>query len=193
VSLQPLLDALHALPERLYVRFHVAPQRGDVSIDRDAGDGRVTNELRGRGALSLARRSHPRPHLVREAHSCLVHRPSIKSKTEPFHGRWYRSLPDISRGEPEQRSGRFAPTMPDPRSIQHRTLGQLIRARRDALGISQEDLAHEAALDRSHLGAIERGEGNPAYGSLLAIAEALRLRLSQLQTAVETISDVPPS
>jgi len=78
--------------------------------------------------------------------------------------------------------------MADPRSAQHHALGQLIRARREALGISQEDLAHEAGMDRSHLGAIERGEGNPAYGSLLAIAEALRVRLSQLQDAVETIS-----
>ncbi len=82
--------------------------------------------------------------------------------------------------------------MADPRSAQHRALGQLIRVRREALGISQEDLAHEAGMDRSHLGAIERGEGNPAYGSLLTIAEALRLRLSQLQNAVEAISDGVP-
>jgi transcriptional regulator with XRE-family HTH domain len=80
--------------------------------------------------------------------------------------------------------------MPDPRSTQHHTLGQLIRARREALGISQEDLAAAAGMDRSHMGAIERGEGNPSYGSLLAISDALQLRLSQLQTAVETISDV---
>ncbi len=82
--------------------------------------------------------------------------------------------------------------MADPRSAQHQALGQLIRVRREALGISQEDLAHEAGMDRSHLGAIERGEGNPAYGSLLTIAEALRLRLSQLQGAVEAISDGVP-
>jgi transcriptional regulator with XRE-family HTH domain len=82
--------------------------------------------------------------------------------------------------------------MADARSAQHRALGQLIRARREALGISQEDLAHEARMDRSHLGAIERGEGNPAYGSLLAIAEALQLRLSQLQSAVEAVSDGVP-
>jgi XRE family transcriptional regulator, regulator of sulfur utilization len=87
--------------------------------------------------------------------------------------------------------GRFrqvAALMADARSAQHRALGQLIRVRRDALGISQEDLAHEAGMDRSHLGAIERGEGNPAYGSLLAIAEALGVSLAKLQDAVETIS-----
>jgi transcriptional regulator with XRE-family HTH domain len=78
--------------------------------------------------------------------------------------------------------------MADARSAQHRALGQLIRVRRDALGISQEDLAHEAGMDRSHLGAIERGEGNPAYGSLLAIAEALGVSLAKLQDSVETIS-----
>jgi transcriptional regulator with XRE-family HTH domain len=78
--------------------------------------------------------------------------------------------------------------MADVRSAEHHALGQLIRARREALGISQEDLAHEAGMDRSHVGAIERGEGNPAYGSLLTIATALGVRLSQLQDAVETIS-----
>jgi XRE family transcriptional regulator, regulator of sulfur utilization len=82
--------------------------------------------------------------------------------------------------------------MADARSAQHHALGQVIRARREALGISQEELAHVAGMDRSHLGAIERGEGNPAYGSLLAIADALQVRLSQLQHAVETISgDLP--
>jgi transcriptional regulator with XRE-family HTH domain len=81
--------------------------------------------------------------------------------------------------------------MPDPRSVQHHTLGQLIRARREALGISQEGLGEAAGMDRSHMGAIERGEGNPSYGLLLAIAEALHVRLSQLQKAVETISDAP--
>jgi transcriptional regulator with XRE-family HTH domain len=81
--------------------------------------------------------------------------------------------------------------MSDLRSVQHHTLGQLIRARREALGISQEGLGEAAGMDRSHMGAIERGEGNPSYGSLLAIAQALQLKLSQLQTAVETISDVP--
>lgn len=92
-------------------------------------------------------------------------------------------------------SGRLrqvAALMADARSAQHRALGQLIRVRREALGISQEDLAHEAGMDRSHLGAIERGEGNPAYGSLLAIAEALRVSLAQLQSAVETISNGIP-
>ena len=92
-------------------------------------------------------------------------------------------------------SGRLrqvAALMADARSAQHRALGQLIRVRREALGISQEDLAHEAGMDRSHLGAIERGEGNPAYGSLLSIAEALRVSLAQLQGAVETISSGVP-
>jgi transcriptional regulator with XRE-family HTH domain len=74
-----------------------------------------------------------------------------------------------------------------PRSPQHHALGLLIRARRQALGISQEELAHEAGMDRSHISAIERGGSNPSYGSLLAIAEALRVPLSRLLGAVETI------
>jgi transcriptional regulator with XRE-family HTH domain len=37
--------------------------------------------------------------------------------------------------------------MADPRSAQHHALGKIIRARCEALGISQEDLAHEAGME----------------------------------------------
>ena len=98
------------------------------------------------------------------------------------------SLRDKTRGRSGATTGTVRRRMPDPRSAQHRALGQLIRARREALGISQEDLASAASLDRSHMGAIERGEGNPAYATLLAIADALHVTLSQLQSAVETVA-----
>jgi len=77
----------------------------------------------------------------------------------------------------------------DPRPEQTKILGSVIRARREALGISQEDAASEAGLDRSHYSNIERGISNPGYATLVAVSKALSVRLSQLQIAVEAISD----
>lgn len=39
--------------------------------------------------------------------------------------------------------------------------------------MSQERLAHEAGLDRSYVGRVERGEHNPTFMSLVKIARAL--------------------
>lgn len=52
-------------------------------------------------------------------------------------------------------------------------LGKRIRARRAQLGMSQEGLAHEAGLDRSYIGRIERGEHNLTFVSLVKIARAM--------------------
>ena len=52
-------------------------------------------------------------------------------------------------------------------------LGQRIRARRAQLGMSQEGLAHEAGLDRSYVGRIERGEHNLTFVSLVKLARAM--------------------
>jgi transcriptional regulator with XRE-family HTH domain len=52
-------------------------------------------------------------------------------------------------------------------------LGQRIRAARRELGMSQERLAHEAGLDRSYVGRVERGEHNLTFVSLVKIARAL--------------------
>lgn len=52
-------------------------------------------------------------------------------------------------------------------------LGQRIRQRRKDLGLSQEGLAHEAGLDRSYVGRIERGEHNPTFIALVKLARAM--------------------
>lgn len=52
-------------------------------------------------------------------------------------------------------------------------LGRRIRAARSELGMSQERLAHEAGLDRSYVGRVERGEHNLTLASLVKIARAL--------------------
>lgn len=59
-------------------------------------------------------------------------------------------------------------------------LGVVIRGRRKAIGLSQEALADAAAIDRAHLGKIERGERNVTILNLLRIALALECRASEL-------------
>lgn len=61
-------------------------------------------------------------------------------------------------------------------------LGEAIRSRRKALGLSQEQLSDKAGLDRSYLGQIERGENSIALLPLKSIADAL-------ETSVATLMD----
>ena len=46
--------------------------------------------------------------------------------------------------------------------------------------MSQEDLASEADIRRALISEIERGEANPTLESVIRIASALRVRLSEL-------------
>lgn len=59
-------------------------------------------------------------------------------------------------------------------------LGQVIRARRIELDLSQESLAHLAGIDRSHMGKIERGERNVTLLNVERIADALKVAPSVL-------------
>lgn len=63
-------------------------------------------------------------------------------------------------------------------------LGQRIRAKRRELGMSQEALAHEAGLDRSYVGRIERGEHNLTFVSLVRIARAMKCDVAALTTGL---------
>ena len=51
--------------------------------------------------------------------------------------------------------------------------GSNVRRLRESLGMTQEDLAEAASLDRSYIGGIERGERNPALTAILQLASAL--------------------
>jgi len=58
--------------------------------------------------------------------------------------------------------------------------GASIRARRIALGLSQEALADHAEIDRSHMGKLERGERNVTFLNILRIARAVQCKPSDL-------------
>lgn len=57
----------------------------------------------------------------------------------------------------------------DPKTI----LGENVRRRRLAAGLSQEELAERAGLHRTYVSSIERGQRNVAVENIYAIAEAL--------------------
>jgi transcriptional regulator with XRE-family HTH domain len=59
-------------------------------------------------------------------------------------------------------------------------LGDNIRARRNALEISQEELSFRADLHRTYIGAVERGEKNISFKNLYKIAKALDISISEL-------------
>ena len=59
-------------------------------------------------------------------------------------------------------------------------LGAAVRALRIERGMSQEALAHDAGMDRSYLGGIERGEHNVAVVNLLKLAGQLDTTLAEL-------------
>lgn len=64
-------------------------------------------------------------------------------------------------------------------------MGSLVRQNRSILGISQEELALRAHLDRTYISGIERGVRNPSLTSLVALAGGLDMTLSQLLEGLE--------
>jgi transcriptional regulator with XRE-family HTH domain len=61
-----------------------------------------------------------------------------------------------------------------------RLLGENVKAARLAMGISQEELAFRAELDRTYISQIERGIGNPSLGVLLKISTVLGAEIAEL-------------
>lgn len=53
--------------------------------------------------------------------------------------------------------------------------GAAVRERRLRIGISQEELASRAQVERSHMGKIERGEHMPNFILILRLAKALQI------------------
>ncbi len=61
-----------------------------------------------------------------------------------------------------------------------RLLAWNLRTRRVELGLTQESLAHEAEVDRSYVGRIERCTENPTVDTLERLAAVLRVPLAAL-------------
>jgi len=59
-------------------------------------------------------------------------------------------------------------------------LGKVIRELRSEFGLSQEDFAAKCELHRTYMGAIERGERNISLMNIIKVANALRVKPSEL-------------
>jgi transcriptional regulator with XRE-family HTH domain len=70
--------------------------------------------------------------------------------------------------------------MPLQKTAVNEAVGRTIRAARKEQGYTQEAFALAAGLDRSYMGAIERGEFNLTVDTLLKITAALGTSASEL-------------
>jgi transcriptional regulator with XRE-family HTH domain len=61
-----------------------------------------------------------------------------------------------------------------------KAFGAAVRRTRKLAGVSQEELALKCEIDRSYMGAIERGEQNCGLLHLARIAKALDMKIAEL-------------
>lgn len=71
------------------------------------------------------------------------------------------------------------------RSPRHAAFGAAIRTLRQEKGLSQEELALDAGIDRSYMGGVERGERNVGLTNVFKIADALKVRPSEIHVRAE--------
>jgi transcriptional regulator with XRE-family HTH domain len=65
-------------------------------------------------------------------------------------------------------------------TVAHAQLGRGARELRARQNISQEELGYRAGLHRNYVGAVERGELNPTFTSLLALTGGLGITMGEL-------------
>jgi transcriptional regulator with XRE-family HTH domain len=86
-----------------------------------------------------------------------------------------------------------------PSSARHErllsALSRTLQARREYLGMSQEEVATKAGLHRTYISDIERGARNLSVKNLSRLAEALDMNASNLLQAAEAYASemTPPS
>lgn len=64
-------------------------------------------------------------------------------------------------------------------------LGAAIRRARLEREVSQEELAHRSEIDRSYMSSIERGAQNPGIISVVRIAHALDMTVTELMAEAQ--------
>jgi transcriptional regulator with XRE-family HTH domain len=72
-----------------------------------------------------------------------------------------------------------------PRRDSRAALGKAVRHFRVERDETQEALAHKAGITVGHLSKIERGQANPTWETLEAVATALELSVSRLAKQAE--------
>ena len=59
-------------------------------------------------------------------------------------------------------------------------VGRNVRRRRQELGLSQEQVAHDAGITLRYMGMVERGQQNPSLDVMVRIAAALSMKPADL-------------
>jgi transcriptional regulator with XRE-family HTH domain len=70
-------------------------------------------------------------------------------------------------------------------SYEHWALGRAVRETRVRRGMTQEELALMTGLHRNQIGALERGEQNATFSTVLRTQDGLRVALSELIAVYE--------
>jgi transcriptional regulator with XRE-family HTH domain len=70
--------------------------------------------------------------------------------------------------------------MPAKKSAANQKLAKAIRSTREQTGHSEEKAARLASVDRSYFGAVERGEFNVSFDTLVKIAAGLDTKVSAI-------------
>lgn len=68
-------------------------------------------------------------------------------------------------------------------------LGTAVKARREALGLTQEQLSLKSGLHQRWISNVETGKRNPSYASIRRLAGGLEWRASELIAAAEVVSE----
>jgi transcriptional regulator with XRE-family HTH domain len=63
--------------------------------------------------------------------------------------------------------------------------GDAVRVRREALGLTQEELADRAGIHRTYLSDVERGTRNLSLVNIERLATGLSVRMAELFAAVD--------
>jgi transcriptional regulator with XRE-family HTH domain len=69
------------------------------------------------------------------------------------------------------------------------SFGNRVRAERERLGVSQEELADRSGLHRTYIGGVERGERNLGLLNVLRLARALGLPPAALLTDFRAVAE----
>ena len=80
---------------------------------------------------------------------------------------------------------RKAARVREDREIVAKAFGAALRRARENAGLSQEELAHLAGVDRTFVSRAERGVCQPALATILLLSRALEIPASALVSATE--------
>lgn len=83
------------------------------------------------------------------------------------------------------------PSPADDTQTSATTLGSRIRARRDAVGLTQDKLAAQCGVSRAAVAQWESGVTRPSLDNLIKVADALNVWLSWLTTGDHSLPDGP--